>query len=110
MSTVSIPSIEAFLAAVDAAEQRLVSGEAKARQAKALLLQAEKARDEAAARKADQVRGNVAAADVQMPRDVYEQFDRISRRALEGMALPCSMWDWYPDKALDEQERQAARK
>jgi hypothetical protein len=53
MSTVSIPSIESFLAAVEAAEQRLTSGEAKARQAKALLLQAEKARDEAAARKAE---------------------------------------------------------
>jgi hypothetical protein len=53
MSTVSVLSIEAFLAAVEAAEQRLVSGEAKARQAKALLLQAEKARDEAAARKAE---------------------------------------------------------
>jgi chromosome segregation protein len=53
MSTVSVPSIEAFLAAVEAAEQRLVSGEAKARHAKALLLQAEKARDEAAARKAE---------------------------------------------------------
>ena len=53
MSTVSIPSIEAFMAAVEAAEQRLVSGEAKARQAKALLLQAEKARDEAAARQTE---------------------------------------------------------
>ncbi|MDY7076552.1 MAG: hypothetical protein SXV54_06460 [Chloroflexota bacterium] len=50
MSTISI---EAFMAAVEAAEQRLVSGEAKARQAKALLLQAEKARDEAAARQTE---------------------------------------------------------
>ena len=41
------------MAAVEAAEQRLVSGEAKARQAKALLLQAEKARDEAAARQTE---------------------------------------------------------
>ncbi len=62
------------------------------------------------ARKPDQVRGNTAASEVQMPRDVYEKLDRISRQALDGMALPCSMWDWYPDKALDEQERQAARK
>ena len=57
MSTVpvssSVPSIEAFVAAVEAAEQRLAAGEAQARRAKALLLQAEKARDEAAARKAE---------------------------------------------------------
>ncbi len=43
-------SIEEFLAAVEAAEQRLAQGEAKAKEAKALLLQAEEARDEAAAR------------------------------------------------------------
>jgi hypothetical protein len=52
MSTQTVPSIESFLAAIAAAEQRLADGEAKARQAKALLLQVEKARDEASARKA----------------------------------------------------------
>jgi len=50
MSTISI---EQLVAAVEAAGQRLASGEAKARQAKALLLQAEKVRDEAAARQAE---------------------------------------------------------
>jgi hypothetical protein len=53
MSTVTVSSIESFVAAVEAAEQRLAAGEAQARRAKALLLQAEKARDEAAARKAE---------------------------------------------------------
>ena len=53
MSTVSISSIEQFVAAIEAAEQRLASGEVKARRAKSLLLQAEKARDEAAARQAE---------------------------------------------------------
>lgn len=62
------------------------------------------------ARRADQVRANAAAAEVQLPRNVYEQLDRISRQALEGVALPRSMWNWYPDKALDEQERREARK
>ena len=62
------------------------------------------------ARKPDQVRANAAASEVQLPRNVYEQLDRISRQALEGVALPRSMWNWYPDKALDEQERQEARK
>ena len=52
MSTVTVSSIESFVAAIEAAEQRLAAGEAQARRAKALLLQAEKARDEAAARKA----------------------------------------------------------
>jgi hypothetical protein len=53
MSTVTVSSIESFVAAVEAAEQRLAAGEAQARRAKALLLQAEKARDEAATRKAE---------------------------------------------------------
>ncbi|MBN1812380.1 MAG: hypothetical protein JXA14_11125 [Anaerolineae bacterium] len=53
MSTQIVSSVEEFLAAVEAAEQRLAAGEAKARRAKTLLLQAEKARDEAAAHKAE---------------------------------------------------------
>jgi len=53
MSTITVSSIESFVTAVEAAEQRLAAGEAQARRAKALLLQAEKARDEAAARKAE---------------------------------------------------------
>jgi hypothetical protein len=53
MTTVAVSSIESFVAAVEAAEQRLAAGEAQARRAKALLLQVEKARDEAAARKAE---------------------------------------------------------
>jgi hypothetical protein len=53
MSTQIVSSVEEFLAAVEAAEQRLAVGEAKARRAKTLLLQAEKARDEAATRKVE---------------------------------------------------------
>jgi hypothetical protein len=53
MSTATVSSIESFVAAIEAAEQRLAAGEAQARRAKALLLQAEKARDEAATRKAE---------------------------------------------------------
>jgi hypothetical protein len=53
MSTQTVSSVEEFLAAVEAAEQRLAAGEAQARRAKTLLLQAEKARDEAAVHKAE---------------------------------------------------------
>jgi hypothetical protein len=48
-----LSSVADFLAVVETAEQRLADGETKAHRAKALLLQAEKARDEAAARKAE---------------------------------------------------------
>ena len=58
-------SIEEFLAAVEAAEQRLASGEEKARRAKGLLLQAEKARDEAAARRSEAQR-QLAAIEAAM--------------------------------------------
>ena len=49
----TLSSVADFLAVVETAEQRLADGETKAHRAKALLLQAEKARDEAAARKTE---------------------------------------------------------
>jgi hypothetical protein len=49
----TLSSVADFLAVVETAEQRLADGEEKAHRAKTLLLQAEKARDGAAARKSE---------------------------------------------------------
>ena len=59
------------------------------------------------ARRPDQVAANVAAASLPLPTDARHELDHISRLALRGLKLPLSMWDWYPDKQLDEQENQS---
>jgi len=60
------------------------------------------------ARRPEQVRANAAAvAEMRLTPEAREQLDRISRDALQGIELPSTLWDWYPDKHLDEQAGKA---